>query len=116
MKKNRLPGFSCHSRRKVAEFRVVVSGTGANQHRRLRVSAETRDEALSTRPARPDLGIGIIGISPRTSFEALAASRSYRILRTLGCFLCSLTFRHSASAPPQLESGEADAALLNFGG
>jgi integrase len=45
--KNRLPGFSYDSRRKIAEFRVIVPGTGANRRRRLTVHAETRDEALS---------------------------------------------------------------------
>jgi hypothetical protein len=35
MRKNRLPGFSYDARRKVAEFRVIVPGTGANRRRRL---------------------------------------------------------------------------------
>jgi integrase len=44
--KNRVPGFSYDSRRKIAEFRVFVPGT-VDGRRRLTVSAETRDEALS---------------------------------------------------------------------
>jgi len=45
--KSRVPGFSYDARRRIAEFRVIVPGTGANRRRRLTVSAETRDEALS---------------------------------------------------------------------
>lgn len=43
----RLPGFRYDARRKIADFRVIVPGTGAKERKRLTVSAETRDEALS---------------------------------------------------------------------